>query len=307
MAPKTHISTHLRDGASQHARDTAELKGGFVSVDERSLTDLLDFARQYARSVKYFDHTGAAPNTENGAWDVFFDFDSASIERQLSVRNDFEPHLALYLAFIQLFQHARKQVNGFTQQHLDFYYQQVLGLKPLNGRPDEVHVVFELAKNITEQFLPAGAALDGGKDAAGNKLVYELDNEIVLNTATITDMRSTYIAGSAPDVVKYATVANSNDGLGDKQPPSWLAFGSDSLSVQKTGFAVASELLALKEGDRKVVAEITLSVGADFNLATANTLTTGAFEVFYSGEKGWIGPNAATASFKQSGNAWYLP
>ncbi|UYQ93537.1 hypothetical protein MKQ68_00285 [Chitinophaga horti] len=307
MAPKTHINTHLRDGASQLARNSAALRGGFVSVDERSLTDLLNFARQYARSVKYFDHTGAVPNSENGSWDAFFDFDSAAIERQLTSRNDFEPHLALYLAFIQLFQHARQQVNTFTQQHLDFYYQQVLGMQPLAGRPDEVHVVFELAKNISEQFLPAGTALDAGKGPEGHKLSYKLDNEIAVNTAAISALRSTYVTAGEPDVVHYAAIANSSDGMGGKLPadaPSWAAFGRDGepvLPVQKTGFAAASDLLALKEGDRTVIAEMTLSVDASFNLATANTLTSGAFEVFYSGEKGWIGPNAATVSFKQSG------
>lgn len=312
MSPNTHISTHLRDGASQAARNTAELKGGFVQVDERSLTDLLEFAKQYAKSVKYYDHTGAAPNTVNGSWDAFFDFDTAAIEKQLAKRNDFEPHLALYLAFIQLLQHARQQVNNITQQHLDFYYQQVLGMQHLSGRPDEVHVVFELAKNITEQFLVQGTLLDGGKDNSGNKLAYELDNDIAVNTASITDLRSTYVTASTPDVIHYATVANSNDGLGGKLPPegpSWAAFGRGEdkrrqlpvLPVQKTGFAAASELLFLKEGDRTVTAEIELTVDGSFNINTANNLTTGAFEVFYSGEKGWIGPNAATVKFSASG------
>lgn len=312
MDPNKHISTHLRDGASQHARITAELKGDFVLVDERSLADLLEFARQYAKSVKYFDHTGATPNTVNGAWDAFFDFDTAAIERQLLARNDFEPHLALYLAFVQLLQHAQQQVNTITRQHLDFYYQQVLGLQHLNGRPDEVHVVFELAKNITEQFVGEGVLLDAGKDNKGNKLAYTLDNDLVVNTAAISDLRSTYVTAGQPDVVYYATIANSSDGLGGKLPPgspSWAAFGREAdvrkqqpaLPVQKTGFAAASQLLSLKEGDRIVIAEIELSVGGDFNMATANTLTSGAFEVFYSGEKGWIGPHPATVSFKQSG------
>lgn len=303
-----HINVHLRDGASQLQRLMAELQDGFVKVDERSLEELLTFAKQYAKSVLYFDHLPPNVNKENGDWADFFNFDPKQLLEQLSTRDNIEPHLALYLTFLQLIQTLQEQANGFTQNHLDFYYRNVLNLQPLNGRADEVHVVFELARTATEQFLAAGTTLDGGKDDTGTKRLYKLDNDIVVNTAVITDLRSTYVPEDKVDEVHYATVANSQDGLGGKLPPedqSWSAFGREAdtdrklpaLPVQKTGFALASQVLEMKEGDRIVTVEITLAIDSSFNLTEANKLGANALEIFYSGEKGWIGPNAATLKF----------
>lgn len=298
-----HINVHLRDGASQLQRLMAELQDGFVKVDERSLEDLLEFAKQYAHSVLYYDHQAPLANKVNGDWTDFFSFDTAQLLQQLPGRDDVEPHLALYLTFLQLFQSLQKQMNGFTQQHLDFYYKKVLNLLPLNGRADEVHVVFELARTASEQFLPAGTALDAAKNGQ-----YTLDHDIVLNTATITDLRSTYVPEDRADEVHYASVANSPDGLGGKLPPedpSWHAFGREAdadkklpaLPVQKTGFAFASQVLEMKEGERTVTVEMEIAVDSSFNLSQANTLGANALEVFYSGEKGWIGPNSAVLKF----------
>ena len=47
-----------------------------------------------------------------------------------------EPHYALYLAFLRLFEQARAATNTFTGRHLDFYYRDVLRLKEnLRARP----------------------------------------------------------------------------------------------------------------------------------------------------------------------------
>lgn len=303
-----HINVHLRDGASQLQRLMAELQDGFVKVDERTLEELLAFAKQYAQSVLYYDHLPPNVNKANGNWADFFHFDTKQLIAQLSTRDNIEPHLALYLTFLQLIQSLQEQVNGFTQNHLDFYYRNVLDLQPLIGRADEVHVVFELARTATEQFLKAGTTLDGGKDETGNRRIYQLDNDIVVNTAAITDLRSTYVPENRIDEVHYATAANSLDGLGAKLPPedqSWSAFGREAdtnrklpaLPLQKTGFALASQVLEMKEGDRTVTVEIQLAIDSSFNLTEANNLGANALEVFYSGEKGWIGPNAATLKF----------
>ena len=44
-----------RDGASQASRAQAALEPDYVSVDGRSVKDLLGFARESAKELQYFD------------------------------------------------------------------------------------------------------------------------------------------------------------------------------------------------------------------------------------------------------------
>src|SRR5450755_3625564 len=56
-----------RDGTSQAARLLEALDPGYVSIDERSIEDLLSFVRQYAKELQYFDLT----NQPAGDWSGF--------------------------------------------------------------------------------------------------------------------------------------------------------------------------------------------------------------------------------------------
>src|SRR4249919_1634158 len=107
-----------RDGTGQRQRFTAALDASYVKVDERSLNDLLQFAAEYAKEVKFFD----ASNTPVGDWQNLFAFDEKTIE-EINSRSDAQPHYALFLAFLRLFQRAQDDVNQFTKRHLDFYYE----------------------------------------------------------------------------------------------------------------------------------------------------------------------------------------
>src|SRR5689334_1412659 len=176
--PKKILPVLLRDGSSQAQRLPAALDpASLIQIDERSLSDLLAFAKAFAAHVRFYTHVkpdGTPCDEEQGTWTEFFDFNETEIIKKLKDQNDFDPYFALYLAFLQLFQFAQNDINGFTQKHVDFYYNEVLGLQPFKGKPDEVHVLFELAKNVTEQFIAKNTTVDAGKDAAGNKQTYKL-------------------------------------------------------------------------------------------------------------------------------------
>jgi len=44
-----------QDGTSQAGRIKKPLDPGYVSVDERTVSDLLTFARQYTQELRYFN------------------------------------------------------------------------------------------------------------------------------------------------------------------------------------------------------------------------------------------------------------
>lgn len=276
-----HIKTLLRDGISQVQRQMPELDAAYFQIDERSFTDLLKFAKSFAHEILFYNSS----DTADGNWTDFFDFDENSIFSQLKTKNDFDPHLALFLAFLQIFQHLQSQINELTGTHLDFYYQNVLGLQREKSRPDYVHVIFELAKTASLFNVKQGTLLDAGKGEDGQKLIYQTTEDTLVNKATLTDIRSIYFHNNT---LHFANVANSSDGLGaplEQDSPFWKAFGNSALPTAKVGFTVASPILLLKEGSRIVT--LTIKVKSDNAINWDNNE---ALEVFYTGEKGWIGP-----------------
>jgi hypothetical protein len=77
------------------------------------------------------------------------------------------PHIALFVAFIYILQHARGEINAFSQRHLDHYFRQVLQLDPLPAQPAEAFVTMALKAGEGPTFLPAGTRLlapDAGED-----------------------------------------------------------------------------------------------------------------------------------------------
>ena len=59
-----------RDGTSQASRAQVALEPDYVSVDERSIKDLLAFAREYAKELQYFDaENGVVQGV--GDWSAF--------------------------------------------------------------------------------------------------------------------------------------------------------------------------------------------------------------------------------------------
>jgi hypothetical protein len=216
------------------------------------------------------------------------------------------PHYALFLSFLRLFKYAQHHLNGYTERHLQFYYKKVLQLDNNAGVPDLVHLIFQLQKNVPAHLLTAGKQFKAGKDANNNDLFYGLTDDIVVNQATVQAMRSLFLSSPAGNTAGakslYASpTANSADGQGAKlttADQSWYAFG-DIKKIQKAtiGFSIASNLLFLNEGVRKVTIQ--------FNCKTLNGLAyTNAANIFtaqFTGNKNWFeasgfGTNNVTAS-----------
>jgi hypothetical protein len=277
----------FRDGTSQQQRLLKALLPSFVSVDERSMDDLIAFAKKYAEEINFFDQN----NSTNGNWVDFFtqEIDSSNKET--------EPHYALFIAFLDLFRVAQDDLNTITQRHLDFYYRDVLQLKEKAAVPDQVFMIFELAKQVTTGLIKKGASLNAGKDGKGQALTYTTDADLVINKATVQDLKTVF-ADKNNDYRIYASpIANSGDGYGSKlasDDPKWRTFGRKDFANldQKqgdVGFAFSSPLLFMAEGKRLVT--ITLTFGQTVDIDTP--LLANALKVQFSGEKKWIDPDPA--------------
>ncbi|HPB24313.1 MAG TPA: baseplate J/gp47 family protein [Bacteroidales bacterium] len=289
-----------REGTYQAERFPEALDYEYIKLDERSLTDLVKQSAEYARFVKYYNEL----NLEDGNWRPFFEeiYDYSTKRVKFSSVGELEqkastsPHLALFLAFLRIFNIALENLNSLTEKHLDFYYRHILQLQSRNETPDRVPVFFETDKHTLQALVPAGTTLSAGKDMNGKPLCYVTENDLIVNKAKVASIKSIYVQrdekknmcgvhASADAPVDNAVVENG-------AAAGWLPFGSSAGKKAGIGFAIASPVLNLKEGKRRITIEL-----HDAALDTAKGLT-----VEYTSEKGWteagIDINAANAGQK---------
>ena len=206
------------------------------------------------------------------------------------------PHYALYLAFLKLFGFAQQHLNQYTKKHLDFYYKQVLQLSNNVAEADFVHLVFELQKNIDQHLLPKGTSFKAGKDANNKDLFYSLTDDLVVQKASVQALKSIYLNKDIAPTTLYASpIANSEDGQGAKllsTDSSWFPFGNPkNIKPAAVGFAIASNVLYLNEGERTVT--LTFTCDNLTNITAADL--SGIFSIQLTGKKNWYTALAYTA------------
>ena len=292
------------EGTDQQQRFLEVLNPTVISLMDFGTTDWMTFARKFAAQVNFFD----LENKPDGNWEDFFVADSEvkSLLENAESNQSLNPHLALFVCFLKLLDFSKKHFNQLTQRHLDFYYREILKIDKRTPVSDQVHVIFELAKNTVQEKIDSATALDAGKDALGKKLVYKTTEELIANKTTVAQIKNLY-HHAEPNLkgIKACEVANSFDGLGAPAPSGdlkWYPFGylkntytaeMPELPDARLGFAVASPVLLLNEGIRTISLRITFKN----NLAAAVAQQAEkCLNVWLSGEKKWLGPFKADVS-----------
>jgi hypothetical protein len=223
-----------------------------------------------------------------------------------------QPHFALLLSFLELFKYAQENINTITESHLKFFYEEILHIGRQKEIPDQVHLIFELAKNFTSYVLPIGTLLKAGKDETGVEVLYKTDKELVINNAVVGLLKTVYVdhytVGNNKLIrnIYSSPVADSPDGqggdfIGDEE--KWKTFGESqwdstannykeeddrTMTFANIGFAIVSPQFILKEGSRRINLLIHVS---DVDETTSNELaklTTSNFEFYISGKKSWL-------------------
>ncbi len=266
--PADELIRH-RDGTSQAARQLRALDPQYVLVDERSLKDLLAFAREYAKELNYY---AVAQNSLQavGDWSDFLD-NNADLDEVVAFMQNPEifppektahysrPHFVLFLTFLQLLRHAQDQLNDITRRHLDFYYQRLLQMSKKPGVPDQVNVLVDLAADTQQLLLPAGTLLNAGADSQGQDLLYRTDGDIVVNHAQVARLSSIFAEKEVtgirdarekhPGTAEEAFMEMLKIALGDPQPgdelPAFETFDGDSKEVNYE-FLFSSEPYSLE-------------------------------------------------------------
>jgi len=221
-----------------------------------------------------------------------------------------QPHVALFLAFLRLFDHARNSLNNLTKKHLEFYYEKILCLDTRAAVPDDAHLILELAATVDQHLIKEGTQFVAGKDENGKPLLFQTLENWFLNRTQVKNIKTTYldICGVFRDENGNQTkkIYATNDvktayKAGEEQPNEskdcWRSMGDDSdLPDGEIGFAIASPQLILREGIR--VLDIVIQLDQDlssFNNVCINNdageeecIYTDYFELYLSSSEEWL-------------------
>ncbi|MEM6765022.1 MAG: hypothetical protein AAF655_08855 [Bacteroidota bacterium] len=219
-----------------------------------------------------------------------------------------QPHMGLFLAFLKMFQLAQNHLNTLTRRHLNFYFRDVLQIDPLPARPDEVHMVFELAKSFDQHLLAEGTQLKGGKDANKENILFQTEEDLLVNKAQLTEvapLKTVFIdkeedgsGGYTINNIYAAPEADSLDGLGENiltEEGKWETLGSTAMPFANIGFAVSSPIFLMQEGERMLNLSLyfreekawTYDVGNDVVSEAAREIR-GNVTPYFTGEKSWV-------------------
>jgi len=282
----THTNPLLREGTTQAQRLLEALIPENVKIHELSTEDWLHFARDFATQLNYYKLDKI--DIPNGDWEDFF-VAKDEIQNFLTTidTGNTEPHISLFIAFLQLLSHPQNSLNQIPKRHLDFYYKEVLRTEPKSFTPDTVHLIFQLAKNTLSELVESKSGLEAGKDSLGQVMHYELDDEIVVNTAQIQSIKSFQ---KDANVLKYIAEPQL---IEDQE--SWSAFGDEAWSESNVEILLSSDILRLNEGERVIKLNWTVNEAFKFEGKVYAQLTT---------EAGWTDPINITEFGDVSKTTW---
>ncbi|AXT55869.1 phage baseplate protein [Aquimarina sp. AD1] len=307
-----------RNGTDQEERFNSVLDPANLELHDFDLEDWLLFAYNFAKHINFFETNDN--QIPSGDWQELFnhfDFTNQDIPKRtdsdyqllknkisktiedLEAQSSITPHMTLFICFLRLLEFSKQRFNRITKRHLDFFYKEILQIEKLPATEDKAHIIFELAKKSVEERVIKETALDGGKDANGNKLIYKTTEELIANKAKVGQIKSLYNDINLGEI-KYSSMANSLDGLEEALPDDanyWLPFGYTSgekgyteLPDARLGFAIASPMFDLKEGERNI--DITITFTENINTTTPPFTQDDLLEnleIQCSGEEGWLG------------------
>lgn len=210
-------------------------------------------------------------------------------------QQNLSPHITLLITFLHLFGVVREQLNRIPGILLDFYYKDVLKIKPKKAVPDQAFIIFELTKGFDSYKIEKGIPLLAGKDKNKVDLVYKTDKEIIINKARVSSLK-TIFTDKINNLITYyyRNTIKENEKLvidsSTNLTSTYRTFGAPERgNGAKTGFAISSSQLYLSKGERNVTItfetekELVFQEWADFDVSIIELLLTG--------EKGWLSSN----------------
>ena len=284
----------FKQGTSRKERSIDALDPSSFRLDSRSLSDIYMETRQFSKAVTF-----SGEGLQN--WQSLFDeglmyLNDTDKEKQVPYPDQAcPPHLALFIAFLKLFQAVQLEFNSLTEEHLLFFYMKILRQRAYPMIGDKVYVFPELARNADQFLLGQGTGFTAGKGPNKQDIVYRTERDIYLNKAVVSQVHaiynskksreSPYIFHNLPEL--EIEFAGADPEGGTRSNYGWFPFGNPQWRKQTAtmGFGIYAPVLQLEEGDRHI--EVVLKMEDQLNsLLKGTPINTSDWKVHYYTEKG---------------------
>lgn len=181
-----------------------------------------------------------------------------------------DPAAGLLTAFFEMFATVQERLNQFTARHTDFYYRDVLAMRPRAARSDHVHLVCEPVSGAQpEVVLPRGTAFVARKAGDNKPIEFLAETDLTVTDVKVAALRTVRLESAdlvlGADKTCYPVKRVRTDAPTPPQElkagttqPFWPLFGGSQGAGALTardgelGLAVASAALWLKEGERDI-------------------------------------------------------
>lgn len=189
------------------------------------------------------------------------------------------PSTGLYISFAHLLRRAQEKLNLFAQRHLNFYYHEILKVQPRKRVSDVAYLVFHPTLEDREIWIKKGTEFVAGTDQEKQDVIYTAENDLIVSHAEIASLKTLYFARNAlsspENSMGFTSAAKTNTIpilesltlMPGVSPQSWPVFGAPKTEAEQRryedaqfGFAVASPVLLLKEGEREITLSIKMTV-----------------------------------------------
>ena len=212
-------------------------------------------------------------------------------KESLNVKSDHAPDIGLIFTFIQLFhEHLLPDINKLPPRLTQFYYESIINKKRLPALPDIAHVYFEPAKFVKQSVIDKRASLYAGKGIDKNNIIFETHDAVHISQAVLQNIYTLYFAASDESGTRGIFKRNCFSGEAYK---AYETFGKNIAlykepeieEIAEFGFAIASKLLYLKEGERYITVRFPIpeDTGDDWQKVFEEKCY---FEI--TTEKGWV-------------------
>lgn len=188
------------------------------------------------------------------------------LDKVLNHSQNNKAHIALFIAFLKLYQKVQGEINQVTRRHLEYYYNRILRQSPDDTRPDSAYLCLGLAKGTDHLVLQKGTGFVAEKDENGVNMIYTVTEDSPLTSAQIRRIHTLYVSRnplnySGLDTPPVSDVFCTSREPGIPEPDGWALFGEDqffkgsasrTMSDARIGFVVASDALLMAEGERDI-------------------------------------------------------
>lgn len=294
----------MSQGTTQKDRiiNTKALSPDFFKIDGRSTTDIYQETRRLADAIVFHQND---EQKSRYYWSSFFTELDNNILNGNYDQGQVTPHLALFIAFIKLFKYLQNDLNGLVSSHLEFFYNNVLGLEELKPKEDLVYIFPELARNVKRFILPEKTMLLAGKDNAGKDMLFSTEKETVISSVRLAQVLSVFNPRSLTESVVSVIDSNFVDPGNDVQ--SWHPFGTEKPGTNtETGWALSSPLLFLNEGIRTITISFSGIKSEGNDLPDMQEINKSQYDVQLTTENGWFSVAVSDGSSFKDGTLVFV-